>query len=124
MPSVASATGSTARAAARNCTAVTATGSRPRSNPVCRTVKAADRISDTSTRPSPPRLAPAARPPAIMPTPASDSANPAQATGRATARCHTAAITATSTGAVPISRAAWVTLVRAMPAFCSTTDPP
>ncbi len=33
-------------------------------------------------------------------------------------------MTATSTGAAPISSAAWVTLVRVMPAFCTTTDPP
>ena len=56
--------------------------------------------------------------------PASDSAKPAHATGRATARCQTAAMIATSTGTVPISSAAWMTLVRVMPAFCSTTDPP
>jgi hypothetical protein len=31
---------------------------------------------------------------------------------------------ATSTGTAPISNAAWVTLVRVMPAFCTTTDPP
>ncbi|HEY0717589.1 MAG TPA: hypothetical protein VGD68_08225 [Streptosporangiaceae bacterium] len=58
------------------------------------------------------------------PTPASDSPNPAQATGRATACCQTAAITATSTGTAPISSAACVTLVRATPAFCRTTEPP
>jgi hypothetical protein len=33
-------------------------------------------------------------------------------------------MTATSTGTVPISRAAWVTLVRAMPAFCTMTVAP
>ena len=73
---------------------------------------------------SPAGLAPPPRPPATRPTPARDSAKPAQATGRATARCHTAAMTATITGTVPISRAACVTLVRVMPAFCTTTDPP
>jgi hypothetical protein len=31
---------------------------------------------------------------------------------------------ATSTGVAPISSAAWLTLVRVMPAFCTTTDPP
>ena len=51
------------------------------------------------------------------PTPPSDSAKPNQATGRATVRCHTAAMIATSTGTAPMSRAAWVTLVRVMPAF-------
>jgi Lrp/AsnC family transcriptional regulator, leucine-responsive regulatory protein len=33
-------------------------------------------------------------------------------------------MTATSTGTAPISSAAWVTLVRVMPAFCTRTDPP
>ncbi len=58
------------------------------------------------------------------PTPASDTAKPAQAAGRATVRYHAAAMTATSTGEAPISRAAWVTLVRVMPAFCTMTEPP
>ena len=31
---------------------------------------------------------------------------------------------ATSTGVAPISRAAWVTLVRLIPAFCTMTEPP
>jgi hypothetical protein len=31
---------------------------------------------------------------------------------------------ATSTGVAPTSIAAWLTLVRAMPAFCTMTDPP
>ena len=60
----------------------------------------------------------------IRPTPPSETAKPNQATGRATVRCHTAAMTATSTGTAPISRAAWVTLVRMMPAFCTMTEPP
>ena len=124
LPSVSAANGSAARAAPRNCTPVVAIGSRPFSSRVCATVNVADSASDATTSASPAVLAPPPRPPATSATPASDSANPAQATGRATARCHTAAITATSTGAVPISSAAWVTLVRAMPAFCSTTDPP
>ena len=124
LPSVTAANGSAARAAPRNCTPVVATGSRPFSSRVCATVNVADTTSEATTRASPVALAPPPWPPVTRATPPSDSANPAQATGRATARCHTAAITATSTGAVPISRAAWVTLVRAMPAFCSTTDPP
>jgi hypothetical protein len=33
-------------------------------------------------------------------------------------------MTATSTGTAPISRAAWLTLVRAMPAFCTAIVPP
>ena len=31
---------------------------------------------------------------------------------------------ATSTGVAPTSRAAWLTLVRPIPAFCSSTEPP
>src|SRR5207344_1205385 len=84
----------------------------------------ADSSSDASTRPSPPAVAPPPPPPVTRPTPASDTAKPAQATGRATVWCQNAAMIATSTGAAPISRAAWVTLVRVMPAFCTTTDPP
>ena len=124
MPSVTAANGSTASAAPRNCTAVAAMGSWPRSSRVCATVNVADTSSDASTSASPAVLAPPPRPPATRATPASDSAKPAQATGRATARCHTAAMIATSTGTVPISSAAWVTLVRVMPAFCSTTQAP
>ena len=123
-PSVAAANGSVASAAPRNCTAVAAMGSRPRSRRVCATVNVADTSSDASTSTSPAVLAPPPWPPATRPAPASDRAKPAHATGRATARCHIAAMTATSTGTVPISSAAWVTLVRAMPAFCSTTEPP
>jgi hypothetical protein len=116
--------GSAARAAPRNCTAVTAIGSRPRSRPACATVNVADSSSDRSTRPSPAAEAPPPRPPVIRPTPASETANPAQATGRATVCRQSAAMTATSTGTTPISSAAWVTLVRVMPTFCTRTDPP
>ncbi len=123
-PSVTAANGSAARAAPRNCTAVTAIGSRPRSRPSWATVNTADSMSDASTSPSPTAVAPPPRPPVIRPTPASDSANPVQATGRATVRRQSAATTATITGTAPISSAAWVTLVRVMPAFCTTTDPP
>jgi hypothetical protein len=45
-------------------------------------------------------------PPATRPTPASDTANPAHATGRATLCCQTAAMIAISTGVAPISSAA------------------
>jgi hypothetical protein len=122
--SVTAANGSTARAAPRNCTAVIAIGSRPRSSRAWATVNVADSSSDANTSASPAALAPPPWPPVTSPTPASDSAKPAQATGRATVRCHTAAMIATSTGTVPISRAAWVTLVWVIPAFCTATDPP
>jgi len=112
-------------AAPRNCTAVTATGSRPGSSRAWATVNVADNSSESSTRPSPPRVAPPPLPPAVTrPTPPSEMAKPSQAVGRATLRCHTAAITATSTGTAPISSAAWVTLVRMIPAFCTMTVAP
>ena len=104
---------------------MTATGSRPINSRPCATVTAADRKSDASTRPSPIIVAPPPPPPTVTrPTPPSDTTKPIQATGRATVRCHTAAMIATSTGTAPISRAAWVTLVRVMPAFCTMTEPP
>ena len=112
-------------AAPRNCTAVTATGSRPGSSRACATVNVADSSTETSTRPSPLAVAPPPPPPAVIrPTPPSEIAKPSQASGRATVRCHSAAMTATSTGTAPISRAAWVTLVRVIPAFCTMTVPP
>jgi hypothetical protein len=124
-PSVITLKASAPVAAPRNCTAVTATGSRAGSRRACATVNVADTSSEASTRPSPPSVAPLPPPPAVTrPTPASDTAKPAQATGRARVCCHSAAMTATSTGAAPISSAAWVTLVRAMPAFCKMTEPP
>jgi hypothetical protein len=124
-PSVISVTASAPSAAPRNCTAVTATGSRPGSSRAWYTVNAAASSTEARTSPSPRSVAPAPAPSAVTsPTPASDSAKPAQATGLATVCCHTAAMTATSTGAAPISSAAWVTLVRAMPVFCTMTVPP
>jgi hypothetical protein len=124
-PSVREVKASAPSAAPRNCTAVTATGSRPGSSRPCATVNVADSRSETSTSPSPRRVVPPPPPPAVTrPTPPSESAKPSQASGRATRWCHTAAMTATSTGAAPISRAAWVTLVRMIPAFCMTTVAP
>ena len=124
-PSTNTVTSSAPTAAPRNCTAVTATGSRPVSSRPCATVAAAPSSSDASTRPSPAMVAPPPPPPTVTrPTPSSDTTKPTQATGRATVRCHTAAMIATSTGVAPISRAAWVTLVRLMPALCTMTEPP
>jgi len=118
MPSATTVKLSAPSAAPRNCTAVTATGSRPGNSLACATVKMADSISEASTRPSPRPVAPPPLPPAVTrPTPPSEIAKPSQATGRATVRCHRAATTATSTGAAPISSAACVTLVRVIPAF-------
>jgi len=123
-PSVRAATGSAARAAPRNCTAVTATGSRPGSSRAWPTVNTAEISTEASTSALPPADDPVPCAPVTSPTPASDSANPAQATGLATVRCQTAAITATSTGAAPTRRAASLTLVPVMPMFCSSTEPP
>jgi len=124
-PSAARLKASAPSAAPRNCTAVTATGSRPGSSRACATVNAADSSSEASTRPSPLRLAPPPPPPAVTrPTPASEIAKPSQASGRATVRSQSAEMTATSTGTAPISRAACVTLVRVIPAFCTTTVAP
>ena len=103
---------------------MTATGSRPGSSRPWNTVNTAHIISEISTSPSPRTLAPPPPPPAVTsPTPPSEIAKPAHAAGRATARCHTAATTATSTGTAPISSAACVTLVRMIPAFCTMTVP-
>ena len=124
MLSVRTATGSTPTAAPRNCAAVIATGSWSRSRRACATVTVADSRADASTRPSPATVAPPPGLPVIRPTPASETAKPPHATGRATVRCHSAAITATSTGTAPMSRDAWLTLVRVMPAFWMMTDPP
>jgi hypothetical protein len=112
-------------AAPRNCTAVTTTGSRPGRSRACATVNVADSTNEASTSPSPRTLAPPPPPPAVTrPTPPSEIAKPSQASGRATVRCHSAATTATSTGAAPISSAACVTLVRVIPAFCTITVAP
>jgi hypothetical protein len=124
-PSAATAKASAPSAAPRNCTAVTATASRPGSSRPWATVNVAHSSSEASTSPSPRRLAPPPPPPAVTrPTPPSETAKPSHAAGRATARCHTAAMTATRTGTAAISSAACVTLVRLMPAFCTTTVPP
>ena len=122
--SVVTATGSTKTPADSNCNPVTATGSRPRSMRAWETVKPADTSCATSTRPSPPSVDPVPWPLAMKPTPASDRPNPAQAAGLATLCLSTAAMIATSTGVAPISSAAWVTLVRWIPRFCSSTEPP
>ena len=123
--SVSAATGSMARVAAANWTAVTATGSRPGSSLVWATVNEADSTRDSSTSPSPDMVAPPWAPvPAISTTPASDTAYPAQTSGRAMARNRTAEMIATSTGVAPTSRAAWLTLVRRTPAFCRKIVPP
>ncbi len=107
-----------------NCTAVTASTSHPCSSRGCATVTAADIATDARTSASPPAVAPPPLPAATMATPASETAKPAHASGGAGARCHAAASTATSTGAVPMSSDACVTLVRSTPAFCTRTVPP
>ncbi|HEX3924356.1 MAG TPA: hypothetical protein VHY31_18875 [Streptosporangiaceae bacterium] len=122
--SVARATGAVANAAARNWAPVTATGSRSRRSRLCATVNAALASCETMTRASPPNVAPPPWPSATRPTPASDTANPAQAAGLVTVRCQSAAMTAISIGEVPTIRAACVTLVCCRPMFCAATDAP
>jgi Lrp/AsnC family leucine-responsive transcriptional regulator len=123
-PSATTAYTSAARAAPRNWTAVTAIGSRSCRIRFWATVNVDETSNDSSTRPSPAAEAPPPCPPVTRATPPSDTTNPSQATGGATARCQIAAITATSTGTAPISSAAWVTLVSSTPAFCRITEPP
>ena len=123
-PSATTAYTSAARAAPRNWTAVTAIGSRPCRIRFWATVNVDETSSESSTRPSPAAEAPPPCPPVTRATPPSDTTNPSQATGGATARCQIAAMTATSTGTAPISSAAWVTLVSSTPAFCRITEPP
>jgi hypothetical protein len=103
---VLAATGRAASAAPRNCTAVTATGSRPRSSLTWITVNVADSSSDARTRPSPDAVAPPPWLPAMSATPPSEMTKPAHASGGATVRCQSAAMTAMSTGTAPMSRAA------------------
>jgi len=124
LPSVSNAIGSVSAAAASNCTALTATGSRSRSIRAWDTTKAADTSCAASTRPSPYSEEPPPLPAATIATPPSDSAKPAQAMGRAMPCPEIAAIIATSAGIVPISRAACVTLVCCTPMFCNTTEAP
>lgn len=123
-PSLPSAASSDPIAAAPNCSAVSATGSRPRSCLDWATVNAADSTREASSRPSPLTVDPPVALPVIRPTPASETAKPSQATGRVVVRCHAAAMIAISTGTAPNSIAAWLTLVRLTPAFCKITEPP
>jgi hypothetical protein len=123
-PSVTTATGRAARAAARNCTADTATGSRPSRRRAWATTNAAEIPSEARTSPSPDRAAPPAPPAATRATPADDTPNPVQAAGGPSRRSLAAAMAATSTGVAPTSRAAWLTLVRVIPAFWTRTAPP
>jgi len=86
-------------------------------------------MTETRTSPSPiadapPALGPGALSAVISATPPSDTANPAQARGLADLLRQAADMIATSTGTAPTSSAAWLTLVRVMPAFCRSTEPP
>jgi hypothetical protein len=123
-PSVTTATGRAARAAARNCTADTAAGSRPWRRRAWATVNEAESPSEARTRALPDRVAPPLPPAATRATPANDTANPVQAAGGPGRRSRAAARRATSTGVAPMSRAAWLTLVRVIPAFWSRIAPP
>jgi hypothetical protein len=74
IPSVSTATGRAATVAARNCRAVTASGSRPSSTRVWATVKEAESSSETRISPSPVIVALPPAAPATRQTPPSDTA--------------------------------------------------
>jgi len=124
MPSVIAANGSAASPPPASWTAVTAPASRPRSSRGWMTMKPAEPVTDTSTSRSPVIDVPAPPPPATRPTPASATSEPAHVVAAAVLRPVSAAITATSTGTAPTISDACVTLVRSMPAFCSTITAP
>jgi hypothetical protein len=123
-PSRITATGSAASAAAPSWTAVTAAASRPASSRGWTTIIHAAPVTDASTSRSPVGVAPDPPPPATSATPASATSAPAHLAAPPLARPDAAAITATSTGTAPTTSAAWLTLVRSMPAFWSRITPP
>ena len=118
------ATGSAARPPAASWTAVTAAGSRPASRLGWTTMKAAEPVTESSTSRSPASEVPAPPPPATRPTPASATSEPAQASALLAPRRSSAEMMTTSTGTAPTMSAAWLTLVRSRPAFCSRITPP
>lgn len=122
-PSCHQASGSAAAAAAVNWTPVTATGSRSASTSGWATVKPAESRADTPTSRSPPS-APPPPAPAYPAIPTVARARPAQVRRSAVDRPSRCAAAATSSGTTPSSSAAWLTLVRAMPAFCTATTTP
>ena len=124
MPSVIAANGSAASPPPASWTAVTAPASRPRSRLGWMTMNAADIDTEPSTNRSPVIEVPAPPPPATRPTPASATSEPAHVAAPAVLRPNSEAMTATSTGTAPTISDAWVTLVRSMPAFCSTITAP
>ena len=87
-------------------------------------MKTAEPDTEASTNRSPATLEPAPPAPATRPTPASASAYPPHSDGRAMPSPLPAVISATSTGTAPTTSAAWLTLVRSMPAFCSRITAP
>jgi hypothetical protein len=123
-PSRTIANGSADTAPAPSWTAVTAAGSRPASRPGWPTMNADDAVTDSSTSRSPASDVPVPPPPATRPTPASASSEPAHMSRPPEPRPSTAAMAATSTGTAPTISAAWLTLVRSMPAFWSTITTP
>jgi hypothetical protein len=87
-------------------------------------MNAAESTTDASTIASPASEDPAPPAPATSPTPASASTLPAQPSGPAVPRRSATAVSATSTGTAPTISDAWLTFVRAMPAFWSTMTTP
>ena len=124
MPSITAATGSAAIAPAASWTAVTASGSRPSSSRGWTAMNAALPATEASTSRSPAPDTPPPPVPATSATPASASANPNQADRPADPRPAMVVKSATSAGTAPTISAAWLTLVRSMPAFWSTITRP
>jgi hypothetical protein len=123
-PSNAMANGSAASPPPASWTAVTAPASRPWSSRGWTTMNPAEPLTEARTSRSPASDVPAPPPPATRPTPPSATSEPAQVSTVAAPRPSAAAITATSTGTAPTISAAWLTLVRSMPAFWSRITRP
>ena len=87
-------------------------------------MNAADIVTESRTSRSPASEVPAPPPPATRATPASASSEPPHMRRLPEPRPSTAAMAATSTGTAPTISAAWLTLVRSMPAFWSTITTP
>ena len=124
IPSARTATGSATSAPPANWTAVSAAASRPASSRGWSAMNAADRSTEPSTSRSPGAVAPPPAAPATKAIPTSATPYPAQMRGRVALSPSPAASTATRTGTAPTTIAAWLTLVRSMPAFWSTITAP
>ena len=87
-------------------------------------MKSAEPVTESSTSRSPASAVPAPPPPATRPTPASAISAPIHAGAGLEPRRRSAVMMTTSTGTAPTISAAWLTLVRSIPAFCSRITTP